>query len=186
MDSLAVQSFWERVDRNGPIMREGIGPCWLWRGRPDRDGYGRVGVAALRRSCGTTLAHRVSWMVEHGWIPSDVLVCHECDNPPCVRASHLFRGTNADNLGDMVRKGRSCRGERHARVRRRDEMVEVYPWGMAHPASKLTDGQVIEIRRMVDAGGTKKRIAKEFGVSDTMVRLIGRRTSWRHLPETGK
>lgn len=55
-------------------------------------------------------AHRVAWQLVHGPIPAGMLVLHRCDNPACLRPEHLFLGTHAENMADMVRKGRSTRG----------------------------------------------------------------------------
>jgi len=55
---------------------------------------------------GTRTTHRVSWELAFGEIPPGMLVCHHCDNPPCVRPDHLFLGTNHDNVKDSVAKGR--------------------------------------------------------------------------------
>lgn len=52
------------------------------------------------------MAHRISYIIAYDSIPQDMLVCHSCDNPLCVRPTHLFLGTNADNVRDKELKGR--------------------------------------------------------------------------------
>ena len=75
--------------------------CWVWEGVRDKDGYGRVWIDGHYYR-----AHRVVWEDEYGPIPDGILVCHLCDNPPCVRPDHLFLGTQKDNIADMLEKGR--------------------------------------------------------------------------------
>jgi len=100
-----VERFWRSVRRN-----KGPNACWEWQGTltaPDASGlqYGIIGVRV-----GDTRkrykAHRVAFLIQHGRWP-DKLVCHTCDNPKCVRGSHLFEGTHRDNHHDMLRKGRA-------------------------------------------------------------------------------
>ena len=76
--------------------------CWVWVGSKVR-GYGTFYVCGV----GHRRAHR--WIFEQ--VRGDILpgnvICHRCDNPSCVNPDHLFQGTQADNLRDMVAKGRS-------------------------------------------------------------------------------
>lgn len=103
-----------------------FGPdCWEWRGLRNGDGYGFTVFGGSvfsptprdrnRPSYRSNfyLAHRVSYATSRETIlPVGVLVCHHCDNPPCVRSSHLFRGTILDNNEDRDRKLRTAHGER--------------------------------------------------------------------------
>lgn len=95
--------FWAKVNKDGPTLRPELGPCWEWTGYRAR-GYGVMRRASLYRFQIAT--HRYSWMLANGPIPDGLLVCHRCDNPPCVRPDHLFLGTTADNTRDRDAKGR--------------------------------------------------------------------------------
>ena len=85
--------FWKRV-KKGP-------GCWEFQGAK-AEGYGRI-----RRNGRLVGAHVVAWELANGRpVPPGFKVCHTCDNPPCCRPSHLFLGTNSENMKDAVRKGR--------------------------------------------------------------------------------
>lgn len=75
--------------------------CWEWTGGTDGGGYGMFNYAGV-----SYRATRISLMLD-GRDPGEKMACHHCDNPPCVRPDHLFVGTNADNMQDMVAKGRN-------------------------------------------------------------------------------
>jgi hypothetical protein len=126
--------------------------CWLWIGTTTADGYGRCGFGRGRR-----MAHRFSWELRNGPIKDGLLVLHRCDNPPCVRPSHLFLGTDADNSDDMIRKGR----QRH-------------PSGEQHGMAKLTAAQVAKIRSLGKNRryGWRGEVAKRFGISVSHVSHI--------------
>lgn len=87
--------FWKKVDKSGD--------CWLWTASTDRKGYGKIGSGADRR---TLIASRVAYELQIGPIPEGLNVLHTCDTPPCVRGSHLFLGTQLDNIHDAIHKGR--------------------------------------------------------------------------------
>lgn len=86
--------FWSMVDASG-----GVDACWPWLGARTAGGYGRHGRAA---------AHRVAWEIVNGPIPADHSVLHSCDRPECVNPGHLRVGTPADNVAEMIERGRAA------------------------------------------------------------------------------
>ena len=134
--------------------------CWVWQGCKDKNGYGRMTYHGKDKR-----AHRIAYALFHGEEPpSNILICHRCDNPSCVNPKHLFAGTNGDNVRDMVRKGhhRDISGE-------------------ANPMAKLTEADVIEIRKMIADGFSKRIIAHQFGVSERYIYYIVTKRTWKHI-----
>jgi hypothetical protein len=75
--------------------------CWEWKKYRNEQGYGTIIFDGFKFS-----VHRLSFEHYKGKIPKGMVVMHECDNPPCYNPNHLYLGTHADNMQDMVRKGR--------------------------------------------------------------------------------
>jgi hypothetical protein len=131
--------------------------CWLWQRYKTKDGYGIVNACGVSRG-----AHRVALEIEHGVAYVGGEVMHSCDNPGCVRPSHLRMGTHLENLADMKAKGRARKGERHL-------------------GAKLTEADVLEARGRFAAGRSARSMAKEYGVDHTtlMHAIAGR--NWAHV-----
>lgn len=95
---------WVLTERSIPEPNTG---CWLWLGTvATRHPYGMVVINKRRQ-----YAHRVSFETFVGPV-GNMVVCHRCDNPPCINPDHLFLGTDATNNEDKMRKGRSGKPSR--------------------------------------------------------------------------
>lgn len=139
-----------------------VSECWRWVGPIDSEGYGRINTGKTEK------AHRFSYLAFHGKIDPSKIVCHKCDNPPCVNPHHLFLGTHADNNMDCISKGRA----KHS-------------YGEGHYLAKLTSKDVLMIKKLL-ATRSKRSIAKQFGVSDKSISNIGNNRTWKHLGKSAR
>lgn len=128
--------------------------CWEWVGATISKGYGMIG---------RELAHRVSYQLFVGEIPSGLFVLHRCDNRSCVNPKHLFLGTNTDNMQDMLTKNRGNKAK-----------------GAAVCNAKLTEALVKEIRERSQLV-QHKDIAKEYGVTASTIGRVRSRKTWKHI-----
>lgn len=148
---MRATSFAEKLEKHS--IPEPNSGCMLWTGGGLFHGYG---IVSHRRNgaCETTQAHRLSWRVHRGPIPSGMQVCHKCDVRACVNPDHLFLGTATENMQDMWGKGRSGIHKRR---------------GEKHKGSKLSDVDALYIRAS-DEKGTD--LARRFGVSRALISLV--------------
>ena len=163
--------FWKSVDRTG-----GPDACWPWTGaKRTRKGYGSAWDGERSVS-----AHRLAYQLANGDTGDGLLVCHECDNPPCCNPKHLFEGTVTDNSDDKVRKGRHARGATHGFVLHPERVARGERAGKA----KLKEAEVLTIRRLVAGGRSMRSVAFAYNVHPSTVQGIVKYRYWRFLAAT--
>lgn len=133
--------------------------CRVWTGpksvnRGAKRTYGITSVTGKN-----VAAHRVSYAIFRGPVPSNLSVLHRCDNPLCVNPWHLFLGNKLDNSLDMAVKKRSAYGTRNARSKHNEETV----------------------RQVYAAKGRHADIAAQFGMCKSTVDHIKSGRQWSHI-----
>lgn len=135
----------------------GASDCWYWNGFIDDLGYGRTAIM------GESKAHRASYRIFRGGIPVGLKVLHSCDTRCCVNPDHLRLGTQAENVADMMGRGRNR---------------TVAKSGEDNPMAKATTEMVSAIRRDAANGERQVTIARRYGLSPMSISRIVRRKSW--------
>ncbi len=136
---------------------EPLSGCWLWTDVLLKGGYGKI-----EGKCGRYYAHRFSAMI-HGLDMSKPVVRHLCNNPSCVNPAHLETGTAQDNSDDKIKANRQPRGQTNGQA-------------------KLTEAEVLEIRRLYAEGlCTKAALGRKYNVTPELIGLIISRKKWRHI-----
>ena len=131
--------------------------CLEWRAQKTK-GYGRVRINTKNYG-----AHRVALVLSVGAVDPDLVVRHLCHNTTCCNPRHLAVGTHGDNRHDSSKAGR-------------------LPHGEGHHKNKLTESQVIEIRKLLASGTTTHReICGQYGIARGTVSAIAKNKIWKHL-----
>ena len=151
MDEKTIARFWSKVDVRGPD------ECWEWLAYRDSAGYGRTRWSGQPGQ----LAHRASFQLTTGELAP--VVRHRCDNRGCCNPSHLEPGTQADNVRDCVERGRLADTK-----------------GASNGRAALTEGDVLAIRATT-AKGRYSAVAREYGVTPQLIRMVVLRLVWRHI-----
>ena len=132
--------------------------CWEYS-PINIDGYGRMWYKNRAHP-----AHRLAYKFYNKCsILKNIKVCHSCDNRCCINPDHLFLGTQKDNMDDMTNKGRDRRT------------------GEQNGSSKLTEKQVLRIRKLHKKGFLQKTLAKQFSVDKSSIGFIVNRKTWKHI-----
>ena len=126
------------------------GKCWDWSGSKLKgSGYGRLNVAGK-----VEFAHRLSWEIHRGCIPSGMWVLHTCDNPPCSNPDHLYLGNHTQNVADRQDRGRT------------NAILDV--------------DKVRQITTALLKGEPRLDVAKRFGVTRSTVNAVASGQNWAH------
>lgn len=127
--------YWDNVDKKSND------ECWEWKAARNKFGYGVIYYDGKNR-----YAHRLALQLSNIYLEKDDVVCHSCDNPSCSNPNHLFIGKQSDNIKDMIEKRRNQFGENTYNA-------------------KLSNDDIIEIRKLYFNGITQNNIAKMFSIN---------------------
>jgi hypothetical protein len=150
MTKTIEERFWAKVNKNTST------GCWEWTAALTNKGYG-----IFKSAIAGNKAHRQSALLA-GMNINGKFVCHSCDNPKCVNPSHLFVGTNQDNIDDKVSKNRQHRPE------------------FQHKKRKLTKDDVINIRT-IHKNISQESLAAEYNVTKTVIWQILNNKTYRDI-----
>jgi hypothetical protein len=159
------ERFWSKVAKI-----DDDNSCWLWKGTIRKNGYGQFSIGNPHFGGRTILAHRMAYELAVAPIAPGEQINHHCDNPPCCRPSHLYAGNAQDNMDDIMARGRAVRYDRS---------------GSSNPRARLTEAEVLEIRRRYNQGDTRSALAAAFGISRGALDHITSGRHWKHLPIDG-
>lgn len=138
--------------------------CLMWTAAKNPKGYGR-----FRYQDKTEQAHRVSYILQRGPIPNDLLCLHSCDRTSCIEISHLSLGTAALNSRQMVERNRQAKEHPMAQ-------------GERNHRSKITEDQAKEIKSLLLQKIPAIQISSQLNIYKGIVYDIKRGKIWTHIP----
>jgi hypothetical protein len=153
-------SVWSRWEYNGRNPRR-LGEWRRMRATIGTGGYPGLGLYRERRA----RYRKVHLLVLEAFVgprPPGMQGCHENGIPSDCRLGNLRWDTPKSNQADRLKHGTDCRGEKNA-------------------IAKLTEADVIEIRRRRLGGERGAVLAREYGVSQSTIAAIKTGQNWRWL-----
>ena len=159
-----TRRFFNFVDKNLQA------PCWIWTGarsggRLPHQRYGVFRPTWFTNDRKMEYSHRTSYILHHGLLLPNDEVLHTCDVPLCVNPDHLFKGTQQENVDDMVMKDRHTRGSRNG-------------------VAILTEENIVKIKMLRSKGLLHREIAVMFGVCRATISMILEGKNWKHVQNT--
>lgn len=136
----------------------GLGPCRVWTGKLTHDGYPRIRFKGV-----SWRANRLVAFLWHGKPAKGAVACHKCDNKACINHRHIYWGTKKSNAVDRSVRGQQNRGERSG-------------------TAKLTEGDVLDMRKLRESGWTYQELADWFGVTISTAHRNVNGVRWAHIP----
>jgi len=137
--------------------------CWEYQGYLNLDGYGS---AHLSWRGSNVLAHRLMYEQYYDeTLSKSEVVRHTCDNPSCCNPFHLIKGTQADNVADMIERERfpDRAGESNGRAVITEELAK-------------------DLRKLYASGmWSYGLLAQLFDLKKTTVAYLIKGKSWKHL-----
>lgn len=161
-----IARFWSKVDVRGR------NECWPWTGGLS-NGYGLFSLSTGKKRRGFG-ANRIALFLKTGKDPESLYALHKCNFPACCNGRHLYAGTPKQNTLDCIKSGRNLW-----------PFQEFPPKGEIHPRAKLTDKQVIDIRKRFRNHGLsteeRKFIMTELGIHRSTLKRVIHGWGWKHL-----
>jgi hypothetical protein len=142
------QRFWRGV------IPRGDDECWGFDRKPN--GWQQIEILFKGKR---QLVSRLMYSMTKGPIPFGLNVCHTCDNPSCVNPSHLWVGTQQENVMDCAKKNRKG-------------------------TQKLTTDQIIDLRKQALDGTPLAVLASQFHVSPQYASRVARGIQPTYLNNT--
>lgn len=130
--------------------------CLIWPFSRTDTGYAQIWVGGKNKR-----AHRLACEAINGPAMPSMEAAHSCGNGSggCVNPLHLTWKTRAENIADQETHGTRLRGS-------------------DKPKSKLTEGDVLSIRR---SSQPIRLLAEKYCVSSATIDAVIKRKTWRHI-----
>lgn len=155
------------------IVEDQVTGCWEWIGSKGGSGYGQFWYRGKLIPAHWFLLHRHPSGIEEA--------CHICDNKLCVNPRHIFIGTRSDNMRDCVSKGRYNQEASRKSCFKMLEKRRLHR-GVNNHQCKLTQEQALLAKACPTRRGAAAFMAREFGVSLTVICDIRQGKRWTQLP----